>query len=996
MKLWKRALSATLAGLMLFAGSSVCTAANTNEQQDVKEFAPAKNNSTFVMYKDGDYYRFSGTTGDGGKTQSDDDCAETLREVYRADKDEVAAVGNEALPSSVDLSKSQYFPAVGNQGGLGSCAVFSCVYYQYTYEKNKIMDVPAAYDNTASPLFVFNFTNSGSDLGTTYESNYEYLSLYGAPSLATVPYTDKGPLNWFANEDVFREAARCRLESYTEYPDVGSADTMITSADDEDLYAYKKALSDGKILGFSTNIESWVVTTLKTNPAAPGNDEVGGEYVAIYSDGYKGPHRMTIVGYNDDIWTDVNSNNQVDEGELGAFKIVNSWGDGYCNGGFIWVTYDALNYTATSVDNGYSGYRAPVITFVTSCDVREYNDLNDLYVKFTVNTAKRTQMTINVSGEKDGTIVSKNIFGLISYQNEPNEGAFDGTQTACDGTFLFCLDNVIEGVAPEEFEDYRWTITFEDEVEDGNPLVIKSAEVVNAATGMSYSTPTELPLYLDGSSQELELKESTSTNKVIYYTGYYDAVLNYKNEAGEFVSVEMESNTERTGYVNKYVICDFPEDVVLYFSDKEGNKDDNNGNFYTADSRLNYFTTEGVCEELRINGVSFINGEIDLEKLMKTTIDTTGGYEPYHYQLTVENTDTGQTTFRDYNYLWYIQQPTWVFRSVGTYRFFVEVMDHTGKVVNFETFIDVQDLPFEFASFEKTEGTHFVGENINFLATSVNEGVFSHGLSKNVYEFVLKDSEGNVCHTVSKNSDFADFSERYSKTAIDYIPHKKGTYTVTVSSTDVKKQTAEISLTFTVYDKTIGDANADGGVNVKDATAIQKYIAGLIAQEQIYGELSDCDGNEDINVKDATMIQRYAAGIEPCGNAGNIVEYIPPQEPPAPPTEQPDEPEIPPVEVKKNIVTFTNSLRWSGTIYCYYWSASNNSMTSWPGAVMNYSTTNEYGEAVYTFEVPEGADMIIFSNGTSQTVDIAYPGGEIKYYAVDSLVSNKYEVKTWQ
>ena len=994
MKMRKRAVSLLLIMLMIFA-AGVIPAGATEPSSKTADLSVVED-SGFKMYKDGDYYRFEGVYGDASQSEISSETSKLARE-YQKDKVELSAVGNEDLPSSVDLSRSEYFPAVGNQGALGSCATFSCVYYQYTYEMNKKRGVVTTYENTASPLFVFNFINSGSALGTTYNDNYEYLSLYGAPPLTMVPYNDKGTLNWFASEDVFREASRCRVESFTEYPDVGDAATLITSADDADLYAYKKALSDGKVLGFSTNIESWVTSKLKTNADAPENDKFNDEYVVLYSNGYQGPHRMTIVGYNDEIWTDLNANNKVDSGEMGAFKIVNSWGDGYCNGGFIWVAYDALNYNSTSVENGYSGLRAPVITFATSCDVRDYDELNDLYVKFTVNTAKRTQLSINVSGEKDGTIISKNIFGLISYKNDTNEGAVDGTQNACDGTFTYCLDNTIEGVTPEEFEDYTWSISIGDDVEDGNPLVIKSAEVVNAATGMSYTCDTVLPVSLDGESVELELKESTSANKVIYYTGYYDAILNYQTESGEFVSVEMENNTERQNYVNKYVFEDHPENIVLYFSDKEGNADDNDGAFYIADERLNFFTTEGVCDELKINGISFLNGEIDLEKVMQMSIDTTGGYAPYHYQMTVENLETGDITLRDYKYMWYIQEPSWVFRSLGTYRFTFEVMDHTGEIVGYTTDIEAQDLPFEFSSFTKTDGIHFVGENINFVATSVNEGVFSHGPSKNIYEFVVTDEEGKVCYTHKKNSDYAHFGERFSRTAVDYIPHKKGTYTIKVSSTDVKKQTAEISLSFTVYDKIIGDSTADGVVNIKDGTAIQKFIAGMISEEQIYRQLSDSDENGSVNVKDATMIQRYVANINPCGAVGRVVEYIPPVQPTEPTEEATQAPatEAPPVVVKKNIVTFTNSLRWSGTIYCYYWSKSNPSMTSWPGAVMNYSTTNEYGEAVYTFEVPAGADMIIFSGGGSQTVDIDYAGGEMRYYATNTLISGKYEVKTW-
>lgn len=81
MKILKRALSAALAEVMLFAGGSVCVAAKDCEQQGAEEFTPAENNNTFVMYKDGDYYRFSGVTGDRSNSQSADASADALCEV---------------------------------------------------------------------------------------------------------------------------------------------------------------------------------------------------------------------------------------------------------------------------------------------------------------------------------------------------------------------------------------------------------------------------------------------------------------------------------------------------------------------------------------------------------------------------------------------------------------------------------------------------------------------------------------------------------------------------------------------------------------------------------------------------------------------------------------------------------------------------------------------------------------------------------------------------
>ena len=66
----------------------------------------------------------------------------------------------------------------------------------------------------------------------------------------------------------------------------------------------------------------------------------------------------------------------------------------------------------------------------------------------------------------------------------------------------------------------------------------------------------------------------------------------------------------------------------------------------------------------------------------------------------------------------------------------------------------------------------------------------------------------------------------------------------------------------------IGDVNRDKEVNVKDATALQKVLAGIevTSLEESYvnnGDfyVRDFNGDKSINVKDATAIQKRVAGM---------------------------------------------------------------------------------------------------------------------------------------
>ena len=68
-----------------------------------------------------------------------------------------------------------------------------------------------------------------------------------------------------------------------------------------------------------------------------------------------------------------------------------------------------------------------------------------------------------------------------------------------------------------------------------------------------------------------------------------------------------------------------------------------------------------------------------------------------------------------------------------------------------------------------------------------------------------------------------------------------------------------------------GDVNCDGKVDIMDATAIQKHIAGLQTLTDNGYAVADVDGTEIVNVEDATAIQKYLAGIEKSLPIGEFV-----------------------------------------------------------------------------------------------------------------------------
>lgn len=205
----------------------------------------------------------------------------------------------------------------------------------------------------------------------------------------------------------------------------------------------------------------------------------------------------------------------------------------------------------------------------------------------------------------------------------------------------------------------------------------------------------------------------------------------------------------------------------------------------------------------------------------------------------------------------------------------------------------------------------------------------------------------------------------------------------------------------------IGDVNLNDKITVDDATLLQKYIAEITELSGDALIASECYEDGEINIMDVTMIQKYIAGMPEYGKVGTYTgeqteTTAPPTTVPpttAPPTTEPPttapQPTTEPTTAGSDTYTImlTNNYYWSN-VYCYYWSDSDTTMSSWPGKAMTYSTKNDYGQDIYTIEVPSSVEYIIFNNNAgTQTVDVPITGSAKYYISGGSGIS--CQVKTW-
>lgn len=419
------------------------------------------------------------------------------------------------LPDTVDNSESPYFPAIESQGSLGACVYWAETYYQFTYTMNKAMGVETTPENTFSPSWTFNFGNGGKNGGGWEVDGFTLMQELGNVPLSLVPYTEDDYLSWHPQEELWREALNYRVKSYEIFDDIGDTiDTQITSVNDTDLEKIKTCLANGEVLTFTTILDAVTVIRLKEHADVPENSKYVNEYVIKDRIGGGESHRMTIVGYNDNIWSDLNNNGNVDSGEMGAFKVANSWGTGFHNKGFYWFSYDSLN-RYTSVSGGSSDNRYSAVWDVARMEVRPYGEGSQLYIRYTLNTCDRGQSKMYITATKGDEVYTyeagpKRKFGMTN-----SKFSYDGTTNANDGTMVYALDNVVPDVTPDNVHEYEWSIKFEDTTADSKVFTVKNCEIVDEKNNRVIKPANIFPFSLDGSAKTVTYPEIEEIKGII-------------------------------------------------------------------------------------------------------------------------------------------------------------------------------------------------------------------------------------------------------------------------------------------------------------------------------------------------------------------------------------------------------------------------------------------------------------------------------------------------
>jgi hypothetical protein len=461
---------------------------------------PPLNESTLPLAAEGS--EILGSSADGSATlgATAEGAANTT-----ATPDVSAQATEPVLPVAVDNSKEKWFPPVRSQGSIGSCVFFSQTYYTMSYLVNRSLDRDgrSTTDNTTklSPRFTYNVVNAASDVGAGINAGFRSMTLYGAPTWAEFPYTnDYKSLPTTAA--IWRSALGRRIGQTGKITNVNlPAGRQLA----------KQMLANGFLLNFATFIDSWKdgsMKVLQNNPGSTLDDASVGQKVVIFTnENGGGAHAMTIVGYNDDAWVDINGNGQVDQAELGAFRVVNSWGTGWGNGGFCWIAYDALGkHSLVPGVNQTQRSTEPIISaqIIYWGKLRE-NSTPSVVAEIDVTTARRSDLYFgfNAGGTSQTTTSSlahgENILGNLS---------FSGGTGASEATIAFDVSQIADGGGTRRWflqttkaSSANQTSTLRGfRLTDGEGQVLGSASGTNPTGGLPQSispTSTKVTTWID-------------------------------------------------------------------------------------------------------------------------------------------------------------------------------------------------------------------------------------------------------------------------------------------------------------------------------------------------------------------------------------------------------------------------------------------------------------------------------------------------------------------
>jgi PKD repeat protein len=476
------------------------------------------------------------------------------------------------------------------------CGQASGVGYSFTYEINRLRDLPAdVIENQYPTHFVFNWSNQGAGSACAFFDSWNIVREVGTPNVVDYGGTMNygGTSRWMSGYDKYYNAMKNRMWEFF----------SISLKDEEGLTTLKNWIDNhlnGSATGGVGNIYCSVPSASQQLPA--GTPEAG-KYVATSLSNYAN-HALCVVGYHDSICWDYNNDGQytndedinndgiVDfrDWEIGGVKLANSyypfsWG----NNGFAYLTYNAL--CRSLVQGGVWNQCVSVM------QAKENTDPQLTFkITLTHNSRNKIKVMAGVSSELNATEPAFVMdFPILNYQG--GDLYMQGGGSVSDKTLEFGLD-VTALLAHIEVGQPATFFLMVDEDDSGNsatgsvnswsvmdytgdlietpcsltnvPLVENGLTTLSVGTSVAFTLPQvtteELPMAIIDEPYENQMYGAEGTEP---YRWYLMQHYNSDNSTAVFPLITDQTLTPTSttaGYASQQIDFDFP------FYDKTYNK----------------------------------------------------------------------------------------------------------------------------------------------------------------------------------------------------------------------------------------------------------------------------------------------------------------------------------------------------------------------------------------------------------------------------------------
>lgn len=320
------------------------------------------------------------------------------------------------LPPVVDNSQYKFFRPIFSQTNYPNCMQSTSIAYNYTYEIDRSRDLSADLpENQYTTHFAWNFYNGGDGwYGVNYLHTFNILKKCGTPNVADYGgfYYGEGT-RWMSGYNEYYNAMHNRIDKIYTVP-LDSEIGILTLK--HWLYHHFENAETGGVASFIA-CSPWNLSYL---PA--GTPE---EFYPVMTEFYpEALHGMTIVGYNDSIRYDFNSDgdytNHIDingdgqinaqDWEIGGFKFANSYDTSWAHNGFAYLMYRTVAIPIE--EGGIWSNAAHVITLS-----EPYEPEITLKVKMNHDSREMIKVTAGVTTDISSNMPSVMIdFPIFNYQ----------------------------------------------------------------------------------------------------------------------------------------------------------------------------------------------------------------------------------------------------------------------------------------------------------------------------------------------------------------------------------------------------------------------------------------------------------------------------------------------------------------------------------------------------------------------------------------------------